>query len=375
MKKSVAALGLVAFLLVSLAVLPGTLNPARRAQATHLGRVECPPESAPVHDGVLEPGEYSENLFDPKTKILVYFQCSEEANRTLHVAMVSPWEGWTEIRLQTIEAWTGDLNIVRTSWTGSAVKVVDGYSHGTDSSFVDDLALGGSYDVIEPAGKHIGDSYVYEIAVPLRSVDEYDSQLAAEGSFFFQLAYITLEAPGQGETSFMESDSYLIRLGASPIRGKWTSIDLSLPEGDGFEDASKILLSLRDEKFYPLPSRSVTVFARTSFGFLNLGTVTTNEQGIASIGHAPLVGGTYLIGASFPGGEGYLGSVAWERLSLAFQKPRPTMLPNDLAVLHMIIALVVGGVWATYAYSVAVVRHVLRSGAAAASRTGFRRGR
>ncbi len=375
MKRSVATLSLMALLLVSLAVLPGTLNPARRAHATHLGEIECPPESTPVHDGVLEPGEYSENLLDPKTKILIYFQCSEAANGTLHVAMVSPWEGWTEIRLQTVEAWAGDLNIIRLSWTGSAVKVVDGFSRGTDSSFVDDLALGGSYDVIEPAGKHTGDSYVYEIAVPLRSVDEYDCQLTGEGSFFFQLAYTTLVAPGQREISFMESDSFVIRLGASPIRGKWTSLDLSLPEGDGSDHASRILLSLRDEKFYPLPSRSLTVFARTSFGFLNLGTVTTNEQGIASIGHAPLVGGTYLIGASFSGGEGYLGSVAWERLALAFQKSGPTLLPNDLAVLHMIIALVVGGVWATYAYSVAVVRHVLRSGGAVPSRTGFSRGR
>ncbi len=360
MRSAVSAVSIVTFLCLGFFIIPGPGDVAPPASAHHFGDIQCPTDPEPVHDGVVQPGEYSENFFDERTKMLVYFKCSSDANRTLHVAMVSPWDGWTEIRLQTVEAWNGDFNAVRVSVPEASLEVVDGFVSAQDDSFVDDLSIGGSHDVIEPVALRSGEHFVYEFAVPLSSPDSYDSQFTSDGSFYFQVAYATLESSQSGGGSFLKSDLHVLRVGTNPVSGQWTQLDVSLPQGNEPGDPVEVLFALRGEDGRPLQSRPVTAFVQTAFGFLDLGTIYTNDQGVGSVFYSPHDAGDYLIGASHRGGSGFLSSVAWLRLVVTSPVLAPSLIPRDTLLIQTVIVLVVGGVWGSYAYSFFILRHAMR---------------
>ena len=355
MRRVPAILALTAALLLAVLAVPGPLAPAPVARAHHSGELLCPEELEPIHDGILNPAEYHENHFDPRTKVLVSFGCVDDATRMMHVALVTPWAHWTELRVQAAEAWNGDLNVVRTSMDA----VEDGFVNSTSTRFVDDLDLGGSYDVVDPAAKQVGDVFVYEFGLPLLSPDAYDCQLAGNGSFYFQLAYVTVAGMDGQESELVESDPQVIRLGHGPREGLATSVELSLPPGSEARETSEIIVGVRDETDAPLAARPVSVFARTAFGFLDLGTAFTNEQGVASVEYAPLGEGEFLIGAAFAGGPDLLASVSWLRLVVGPDGTSVGASPG-LRFIEMVITLVLGGVWMTFGYSFYLVRTALR---------------
>jgi hypothetical protein len=347
--------------------LPG--GPPAPAAATHFGDVECLTSPTLVHDGRLTPGEYSENYFDPRTKILTYFSCLDDPNRTAHMAIKTPWEGWTEVRLQAADTWNGEFNAIRIrlapeegpglgpSTHGVVLELIDGYVNGTGGSFVDDLLVGGSVDILEPAGGVDAGAYVYEFGIPMHSQDVRDCQWTVDGSFYFQLAQVLAdpEAP-----AFLESDLGVIEMGGNRSAGRWTDVELSLPPGQAPLESAEILVSLRDGQGLPLAYKPVSVFVQTAFGFLELGTVTTNGQGAGSTEYRPRDSGDFLIGAAYGGGDGLLGGVTWHRISVSSPASETAWLPRNLLVIQTLIVLVVGGVWITYGYALLIVRRVLR---------------
>ena len=355
MRRIPAILALTAALLLSILAVPGPLAPARVAEAHHSGALLCPNELEPIHDGILHPGEYHENSFDARTKVLVSFGCVDDAARMMHVALVTPWAHWTELRVQAAEVWNGDMNVVRTSKDA----VEDGFVNSTSTRFVDDADFGGSYDVYNPVSKQVGDVYVYEFGLPLRSQDDLDCQITGNGSFYFQLAYVTVAGMDGQESAFVESDPQIIRFGHGPREGLATSVELSLPPGSEAGEASEIIVGVRDETDAPLAARPVSVFARTAFGFLDLGTAYTNEQGVASVEYAPLGEGEFLIGAAFAGAPALLASVSWLRLVVG-PDGDSVALPQEPRFIETVIALVLGGVWVTFGYSFYIVRTALR---------------
>jgi hypothetical protein len=353
-RRPAAILFVAAGLLVSLAALPGP-GVLPMATATHQGDIGCPSDPVPQHDGIIEPGEYSENFFDPRTKALVYFTCPEDGEGMMHVGLVTSWEEWTELRFQATEPWNGDYNVVRLRLEASALETLDGFSQGTAPGFVDDLSLGGSFDVIDPVGVRRIDDRVFEFAFPLASGDVYDSQLAANGSYHFQLALAS------EQTLPLESNDQLIELGEDLVSGLWTAVGLTLPPGNVPVESSEIIVGLRDASFSPLAFRSVTVFARTTFGYLDLGRVVTSEQGLGSVEYAPRGEGEYLIGAAFAGEGGHLASVTWLTLVVTAPTVAPSTL-GDLLVVEALIFVVVIGVWATYAYALFLVGRTMLGG-------------
>ncbi len=344
---------LIALLLMALVSMQVPNGPVQSADATHGGDILCPSRPDPVHDGVVGPDEYSENYFDPRTKILVYFNCKQDANRTMHVALVSPGDEWTEVRFQATDVWNGDFNAVRVFMSGPSAEGVDGFIAGGEATFVDDQALGGTYDVVGLVGAPGSDHYIYEFAFPLLSSDSYDSQLTVNGSFAFRLVL------GKGE-AFVESEPQFLQIGQFPTRGLWTSVELSLPEGTVLVESAEILVSLRDNRSRPLAFRAVSIFVQTTFGFLDVGTVLTNEQGVGSVLYAPLEEGSYTIGAAFEGESGFLASVTWLRLVLLPLSQELNIFPSGDLIVRAVIVLIVGGVWGAYGYSVLVVRQALR---------------
>lgn len=357
MKTAASVLLLAATVLLAALSLPGVSTQPVRAD--HDGELKCPTLAEPLHDGVISPGEYTENFFDSVTKVLVYFYCADDAERIMHVALVTPWAEWTEIRIQAVEAWNGDLNVVRASYRDSALDVEDGFLNGTTAQYVSDLSVGGSQDVFDPVGQKAGEGYVYEFGVPLLSPDGYDSQLVDSGSFYFQLAYVTLSGAST-EALVVESPQWTIHLGTNPVSGNDTNLEVSLPTGQGPTQAAEVIVGLKDRTGAPLSFRPVEVFAQTVFGFLDLGTVYTNEQGVGAVEYAPRDEGQFLVGASFAGADGYLASVSWTSLVVVVPDSGPSYIPRGLLFIQAVIALVLGGVWATYAYSVFLVRQAMR---------------
>ncbi len=344
---------IVAALLVSLAILLLPGGPVSVTEATHAGDIVCPSGPYPEHDGALRQGEYSESFFDSKTKILIYFTCFEDRNRTMHLALVSPGDQWTEVRFQATDEWNGDFNVVRVALTGPSGEAVDGFFDGDEASFVEDTSVGGTYDVENLVSARRGDQYVHEFAMPLFSADPFDSQLTVNGSFAFQLVY-------RDGASVTESEIRFLQIGQLPPEGQWTSMELSLPEGNAPAEPAEVIVTLRDNRSRPLAFRPVSVFVQTAFGFLDLGREPTSEQGIASFEYAPREGETYLIGAAFEGERGYLASVVWLRLVLTPTTPELSLFPRDVLVIQGVIVLVMGGIWAAYAYSILILRQALR---------------
>ncbi len=345
----------VAFLvLMAILLVPVPNGPIPSAHATHGGDILCPSLPDPVHDGTVMRGEYAENFFDSRTKTLVYFNCKQDANRTMHLALVSPQHEWTEIRFQATNEWNGNFNAIRVSMSGSSAMALDGFIDGNAPSFVEDQAIGGTDDVVGLVGATGPNQYVYEFAFPLLSSDSYDSQLTVNGSFAFQLVL------GNGDAS-AESEPRFLQIGQGPTMGLWTSVELSLPEGNLPGDPAEMLVSLRDNRSRPLAFRPVSVFVRTTFGFLDVETVLTNEQGLASVLYAPREAGSYLVGAAFEGESGFLASVSWLRLALSSPTQELTILPSGDLIVRAVIVLILGGVWGAYAYTVLLVRQAIRS--------------
>ncbi len=341
-------------LLLGLITLPGPADLAGPAQATHRGDIECPTSPLPEPDGSVSPGEYLENFFDPLTKTLIYFTCGLDAGRTMHTAVITPWAGWTELRFQAADEWNGQYNVVRVSMPEDTVEAVDGFLAGADSAFANDLTLGGTNDVLNVAAGRGSESYVYEFSFPLLSADSFDSRLRSNGSFSFQVAHAS------ESFTVLESEPHFLQIGQFPAQGRWTSVEMSVPAGNEPLNDSEIVVTLRDDRSRPLAFRPLSVFAQTTFGFLDLGSVLTNEQGLASVTYMPRDEGEYLVGAAFAGEEGYLASVEWMPLVLTSAPPPTSLLPRDRLVIQTLIILVVGGVWITYGYSLLIVRQAVR---------------
>ncbi len=212
-----------------------------------------------------------------------------------------------------------------------------------------------------------GAATVYEFAVPLLSPDPADSQLRSNGPFYFAVEANLLNSDLESDP-VMVSEMQTLVLQSSPSLGIWTSVELSVA-ASAPRTESRLLLSLRNEQGYPLPGMSLEVFVRTTFDFLDLGSVVTNDQGVAEVTYVSLGAGTFVVGAAYAGGGGFLASAAWRFLEVAETVGGGDLGSGflgqggvlELRPIEAIIVVVVGGVWATYAYAVFVTWQALRS--------------
>jgi len=341
---------------------------SRNAAGTHTGIVACGAIGSPVSDGAISPGEYSESYFDSATKALVYFTCDDSPDRLMHVGIVAPGGGWVGLGVQARDVWDGMLNEVRMSRVSSsgALQIEDGLEDVAVGTFVSDSSLGGSDNVLNAAAGTAGAATIYEFALPLKSPDAADSQLQSDGPFYLAIRANPFDSDLRSEAmEASELQTFVVRSDLS--QGEWTEVELSVATSEPMAN-SRILVSLRDEQGYPIPGMVLEVFVRTTFGFLNLGPVTTNDQGVAEAVYAPRDAGQFVVGAAYPGGNGLLGSAVWGVLEVAATSGGDlgTGLVGEggtlgLRPIEALVVVVVGSVWATYAYALFVVRQTLRS--------------
>lgn len=342
---------------------PTPLSPTRGAVASHGGTAECFLGATPVSDGVISPGEYGETFFDGVTKILANFHCDDSPERLLHVGLVSPWFGWVGLLVQAVEPMDGYANEIRIGYApgDGGLRVQDGYRSVADPSGTADILLGGSGDVVNASTGTDGSARVFEFTVPLRSSDPYDSSLNSDGPFYFAFEYNADLVDLDSDATALSSTSFVVE--GITSTGAASSVEMAIVPPAASSPEAQILLALRDARGYPIASVQLEVFVQTVFGFLDVGPVYANEQGVATASYSPRDAGDYLVGAAYAGGYGILASVAWQTLHVSSE-----FLGNpeaaDLAPMQPVEALVVVvilGVWATYGYAFFVTSQGLRT--------------
>ncbi len=346
-------------LLAGFAFLPGPASPFRDAMALHVGPVACGSTGNGTPDGVIAPGEYGDNYFDPLTDMLAYFGCDSSAERLLHVGIVIPWSGWVGLLVQSSETWDGRMNEVRVyaNATSAAITTLDAYANVTAGTMATDASAGGTTDVRDVSSRLSGAARVYEFAVPLNSSDVHDSQLASSGPFNFALEYNAVEGDLQSPPT---SVSGLHSLTTDPpaSRPAWTSLEFTAGLTPANTGTADFLVTLRDEGGFPIPFMEIEVLMRTAFGIYDAGPTVTNDQGVGEVAYTPRENGTYVLGAAFTGSGGFLASIAWRSVTVgsAFEGGGVGLGLFDGGTLELlpveaIVVVVVLGVWATYAYA------------------------
>ena len=99
-----------------------------------------------------------------------------------------------------------------------------------------------------------------------------------------------------------------------------------------------------------LPGENLTFSLRTSFGWLPLKTTLTDARGTAYLDYDPVAPGNYTIQVVFGGDAAYAPSNASVTVVAIAGPTSPPPLLSSGQTIILVIAAVVGGVWATYGF-------------------------
>lgn len=99
-----------------------------------------------------------------------------------------------------------------------------------------------------------------------------------------------------------------------------------------------------------LPGENLTFTLQTTFGWLPLKTATTDAKGTAYLDYDPVAPGKYTIRVAFDGDAAYAPSNASVTVVASAGPTSPPPLLSAGPTIILVIAAVVGGVWATYGF-------------------------
>lgn len=145
-----------------------------------------------------------------------------------------------------------------------------------------------------------------------------------------------------------------------------TRILLELPASPAKAKIFGVSARLVDEAERPIGGAEVTFYQSTGFGPLPIKTVTTDEQGLASL----RLRETYLdrlsLGARFAGDGRYAPTQAEGEIVFrgapGIRLPHPARhSPSPSLAVKSLVFLVVGAVWVTYGYAILLVVQMVRA--------------
>lgn len=139
-------------------------------------------------DGMAGPDEYPFSYEDKETGIVMYWF---NDSRNLYLCLESQSAGWTAIGFDPGFVKKG-ANIILFAMDSENVIVrddygVSSYSHSSDQD------LGGSFDIIQYAGKKVGSGATFEFVLPLKSGDEFDKFLEPGNTYKVILAINSID--------------------------------------------------------------------------------------------------------------------------------------------------------------------------------------
>ncbi len=99
-----------------------------------------------------------------------------------------------------------------------------------------------------------------------------------------------------------------------------------------------------------IPGMTLTFSLLTTFGWLRLGNLSTDDSGKAAMDYSPAAASTYTVRVVFNGNATYAPSNATATFTILPAKPtQPTGLSPD-TIIASVILVVVAGVWSTYGF-------------------------
>jgi hypothetical protein len=356
---------LLACVLVALAFVtaPGSSIPAA---ALHSETLECPHVlDRPILDGVISPGEYGESFLDPGTGLAMFMQY--EGNN-LSLALVSPGQGWVSIHLTALAPGMPGEDLLL-GYVDNGTTVLDMVDHGWEVHL--DTDVGGTDDVLSAAGRRDGEGTVIEMTVPLYSSDPNDHHFEPEGAYAFRLAYNATSLDPYAPAS-AHTDVQRFVVGPRPPPTPAATVLTLSAQGEAREGGLLVLYSrLVAAGGSPLAGRSVSLYQNTTFGWLLeedvrfeedvadergdlfgwllLDEGVTDSDGKAEHLVTPVGGGPITFLATFSGEDGYASANATLAVDIAAGPPS-TAHASTTAAIVLVVATVVGSVWAAYAF-------------------------
>ena len=248
-------------------------------------------DSKVVIDGNITADEYTETFSDPVTQIDVFW---EHNGVNLTVGLVSPGTGWVSLG---IGAQMENSTMIMGGIDGNSMYCVDlvgisVWTHGEDED------NGGQNDILEFSSSENTTHTNLEFIIPLNSTDSLDPFMEEEGVypmfFGFHQSSDSMTAPHSAHSAifyvFLRSD-FIIRQ---------TTLFMTAPSTIKQGDEFYLSASLTDPQNIPYANKSLDFFIETIFGYLVIGTSSTNSSGQATIEYNhPTLSGNLTFGTRF----------------------------------------------------------------------------
>ncbi len=139
---------------------------------------------------------------------------------------------------------------------------------------------------------------------------------------------------------------------------------LDLVVSDGRVGGEMVLrATLLDDAGNPLPGEPIVFELETTFGWLELGRRFTNADGQATLEYVPSGAGPLTFRARFLGGTGVTTVGPSGDVATAIVTERPLESPLPVAAgIAVVVAAVVGSIWAAYAFVLLELRAIRTDG-------------
>lgn len=129
-----------------------------------------PPTAKWIADGIVNEGEYSNNLGLSDGKVAIYWKNDDQ---NLNMALVGKTDGWVAIGFEPT-VWMKDSDIIVGMVIGEMAEVQDQYSTGNYGPHLPDEELGGTDDILQFSGREEGGYTVIEFSRKMDTGDIYD---------------------------------------------------------------------------------------------------------------------------------------------------------------------------------------------------------
>lgn len=333
---------LVALLVLGAAfvTVPGPTAPVA---ALHAETLVCPHVAdRPILDGIVSPGEYGETYRDNATGLALHMQYEAD---NLSLAVESPGQGWVSIHLTGLDPGMPGEDMLL-GYVDNGTTVLDMIDHGWEVHM--DVDVGGSQDVLATAGQRNGFGTIIEMTVPLNSADPNDHHFEALGTYAFRLGYNDTSAQVTAPpTAHTEAQTFTVA--ARPLPPAVATVLSLEAQGDAWEGGLLVLYSrLATEQGAPLADQVVSLYQETTFGKLLLDERLTDRDGEAEHLVSTLSRGSLTLVGSFPGGVDFTPANVTLTLAIAAGPPLTVPFPTTTMIV-LVVSIVVGSIWATYA--------------------------
>jgi len=361
---------LLSFVLVAFLVV-GPAPTSQPGMASHGGALDVGYMNTTTEvDGVLGPGEYSGFYTDEATGITIAMQYS---GSVLGIGLEVPGIGWVAVSLGAVLAGSNYTDVLFFTYRNGTLTALDEVDHGWERHL--DVAIGGTDDIIASALTLRPGGYILEFQIPLDSADDNDHHFLPNGTYPFSLAF-NATSPDPASPDTAHSSVLFLHIAPSPmIHPGERTFTKALPGRAIVGQKNTLAAELTNQSGAPLSGQPVEFYLKTTYGLLYLGLGRTNNLGKAGIAYEPKASGTWTLYVVFRGTGRYLPSNDSVELVVL---PAPVVggawIRVDTAI-ALVVLVVVGGVWGSYAYVVTQILAIRRSARRHLTRLSSQEGR